>query len=52
MKKEVTVSLDLDILKSIDELCKKNFGVKRSTFINSILKEYLSKKKRGKKNGS
>ena len=49
-KKEVSISLDIDILKKIDESCQNNeFEIKRSVFINGILKEYFKKKEGEKK---
>ena len=50
MKKRTALSLDEDVVKSVDKLCSKNLNAKRSTVINSILKNYF--KKKGKKNGS
>ena len=44
-KKEVSISLDEDILKKVDDSCQDNeFEIKRSTFINGILKEYFKNK--------
>jgi len=49
-KKEVSISLDEDILKKIDESCKNNeFEIKRSAFINGVLKEYFKNKEKNKK---
>ncbi len=49
-KKEVSISLDDDILKKIDVSCQNNeFEIKRSTFINGVLKEYFKNKEKNKK---
>lgn len=49
-KKEVSISLDEDILKKIDESCQDNeFEIKRSSFINGVLKEYFKSKEKNKK---
>lgn len=48
-KKEVTVSLDEEIVKKVDTTCQASeFEIKRSTFVNGVLKEYF-KKKEGQK---
>ena len=48
-KKEVSISLDEEILSAIDGICKENLDAKRSTVINKILKENSKIKKRLKK---
>ena len=48
-KKEVTISLDEDILLCLDEIRKENFNAKRSTIINEFLKNTPEIKKRLKK---
>lgn len=50
MKKGVSITLDKEILDIIDSICKSNLGAKRSTVINSLLKENSDIKKRLKKN--
>jgi len=49
VKKEVSVSLDEEVLSAVDCICKENLGAKRSTVINKILKENSKIKKRLKK---
>lgn len=49
MKKEVTISLDEDILEEIERLKKENFDAKRSTIINSLLRKCLKLKSNKKK---
>lgn len=50
MKKRISISLDDNVIKGVDKLCKQNgFEIKRSTAINRILVKYL--KIKGKKNG-
>ena len=49
-KKEVSISLDEDIFKKINDTCKNNeFEIKRSVFINSVLKDYFKNKEKNKK---
>lgn len=50
-KKEVSITLDEAVLIAIDSFCKDNHGVKRSTFINNVLKNNSEIKKRLKKHG-
>jgi len=48
-KKEVTISLDEEILECIDKIQKENLNAKRSTIINEFLKNNPEIKKRLKK---
>ncbi|MFH1210251.1 MAG: hypothetical protein V1663_05705 [archaeon] len=48
MKKGFSITLDEDILNSVDEISKKTLA-KRSTIINDILKEHFKNNKKIKK---
>lgn len=50
MKREVCISLDEEVLVFINNTCKNSHNAKRSTVINEMLKEHISKLK-NKKNG-
>lgn len=49
MKKRVVITLDSDVSEAIDFICKEDYGSKRSTVINTILRTHLESKKKVKK---
>ena len=47
----ISVSIDEELLKELDDFCKKNYNAERSTVIEDAVRKFLDEKKRMEKVG-
>ncbi len=45
-KLQISITIDQELAKKLDDFCKKNHGAKRSTIIEEALKKFLEEKER------